>query len=289
MNTEALALVREGMDYLKQEQHTEAERVFKEATELDPNYIEAWGNLGITYSVSGRPEKAAKCFDRAFEINPEYPWTWGAWGNHLSIHGAEEEAEEALQKCLTLDPNNPKVWASLGMLYMDRETDEAEDAFRKALELDPDNHALRYHFVDMLNDRHKFEDAEENLRIILEAIPDHARAWSLLGIVLYNQGHARKGLELSAKALQLAPDDFRVAWRHARLCFKTGHLEQTRTTMARVLKINPSFVRGWRFLIDVLKRMGQPQEIIGVQYALQELLRANPQCRVNKMGFLVEA
>jgi tetratricopeptide (TPR) repeat protein len=50
----------------------EAAQRFAQATELDPEYVEAWNNLGNTLAEIGRTSEAVRAYERALAIEPRY-------------------------------------------------------------------------------------------------------------------------------------------------------------------------------------------------------------------------
>src|SRR3989338_4167182 len=45
---------------------------FKTATEVNPNYVEAWNNLGLAYKFKGQMELAIQALKRAIELDKKY-------------------------------------------------------------------------------------------------------------------------------------------------------------------------------------------------------------------------
>jgi tetratricopeptide (TPR) repeat protein len=44
----------------------------RSALQLDPDYAEAYNNLGVTLAIQGRHEEAIEQFSAALQINPGY-------------------------------------------------------------------------------------------------------------------------------------------------------------------------------------------------------------------------
>ena len=47
-------------------------RHLRKALRIDPDFAEAFNNLGTIYATGGDFSRAAKCYQRALEKNPEY-------------------------------------------------------------------------------------------------------------------------------------------------------------------------------------------------------------------------
>ena len=88
----------------------EAEKMLRNALEIDPEYIHAHNNLGIVLMVRGEKllEKADDHFRIATNIDPEY---LDAWNNRGLLHqklGKSKKAEECFCKALGIE-NEDKV------------------------------------------------------------------------------------------------------------------------------------------------------------------------------------
>jgi len=286
MNKKALELVRTGMNHQRDGRLEQARNAYEQATDEDPHYIEAWGNLGTVYSMLGLFDKGDECFDTAFEIDEDYAWTWLAWGNHLLAQERFEAAEAAFHEAKQRDPNDPRIWFALGMINSFYDTAYAETAYRKALDLAPDNLMFRLSLAEVLEKAGKIDAAEKHLHMILETEPEASKVLSRLGVVLFEKGKGREAADTSLKAVQAAPKDFHILVTHAHICFECGFLRQARTVIEQAISLRPAYVEGWRMLIKILGEMGLVQEQENMEHHLQSLLDANPHCVVNDDGFL---
>jgi adenylate cyclase len=88
-------------------------RLCEAATQLDPNYAEAWALMAIAQLelrfVHGRDENALPAAERALEINPGLPEAHCIKARYLEEEGKNEEAEQQLQTALKLDPDSWEV------------------------------------------------------------------------------------------------------------------------------------------------------------------------------------
>jgi len=282
-------VIRAGKDdtYQREGRLEQAKDVYQKAAEHDPQYIEAWGNLGTVCSMLGLFDEADGYFDTAFEIDEHYAWTWLAWGNHLLAQGHMEDAEAAFLEAKELDPTDPRMWFALGMINSQDNPAYAEQAYRKALEIVPGDSVFRYSLAEVLEKQGKYDEAEKHLRKVLEKEPDASRVLTLLGVVLFEQSRGREAADTSLKAVQAAPKDFHTLVTHASICFECGFLRQACTVIEQAISLRPGYVEGCRMLIKILGEMGLMQEQENMEHHLQSLLDANPHCVVDDNGFLV--
>ncbi|MFX0035180.1 MAG: tetratricopeptide repeat protein [Candidatus Hermodarchaeota archaeon] len=115
-------------------QYKEAIKAYEQALTIDPNFAEAWAELGITYKNSGDLKKALKAFEKALKLNSKVPPYWFHYGTTLSEVGKLKQAANAIQEGLKLDSSIVKAWMDLHDVYNKMgNTEKAGWAMRKAM------------------------------------------------------------------------------------------------------------------------------------------------------------
>ena len=84
---------------------------FGQATELEPEYVEAWNNLGSTLSDMGKPDSAIAAFERALELEPHYADAHFNLAETIANLGEYERARKHWRAYLELDPASS--WADV--------------------------------------------------------------------------------------------------------------------------------------------------------------------------------
>lgn len=90
----------------------------REATRLDPQYVEAVHDLGVLYLISKRLPEAAAQFETALALDPSFGAAHRNLGAALAQLGRAMEAEQHLRKALQLDPGSSRGRYLLGVLYL---------------------------------------------------------------------------------------------------------------------------------------------------------------------------
>jgi tetratricopeptide (TPR) repeat protein len=110
-----------------------AEREYKRALQLDPQYAIAhhWYFIYLT-SMKRFPEAITEA-DEALEFDPlSQSINYNAAMTYI-IAGQDERGFRQLEKAIELDPNNPVPYGYLGLMYeRERRNDEAAQEFQKA-------------------------------------------------------------------------------------------------------------------------------------------------------------
>lgn len=118
----------------------EAYDAVQKALELDPNLAEAHATLGFIkmfHEWSWREAETA--YKKSIELNPGYATAHHWYATLLAIEGRNKEAKAAMRRALEINPISHNFLADMGQLhYFGREYEEAKESCRQALEIDPE-------------------------------------------------------------------------------------------------------------------------------------------------------
>jgi len=91
-------------------------------------------------------------------------------------------------------------------LQTDAAVEQACQDYAAALARSPDDVEMRYDFGQfLLNDLHRYDQAEQQFRLVLERLPDVSRYSLRLGISLQAQGRSAEAIEAFERAVELSP------------------------------------------------------------------------------------
>jgi DNA-binding winged helix-turn-helix (wHTH) protein/TolB-like protein len=121
------------------QQPDEASYDVTKALELDPNLAEAYASRGfISMFHYWDWQRAEADFQKALELNPGYTTAHQWYATLLMIQNRPQEAEAELTRALEINPLSYNLLADLGQAYLyARQYEQAEAACMKALELYP--------------------------------------------------------------------------------------------------------------------------------------------------------
>ena len=137
----------------------EAGTCFRKALQLQPEFAEAYANLGLLLDRQGINGEAEFCYRRALELQPASFETHLNLGALLLKGKRFTEAEAAYKQAIALKQHAPAGWSNLGVLYacFKREV-EAERCYRMALFLDESYSKARFNLSYLLLRQGRFED-----------------------------------------------------------------------------------------------------------------------------------
>ncbi len=112
---------------------------FQKATELYPQYAEAYQLLGVMYLQSGKLAEAEPQLQKATEIEPNLLTAYVALGICRNYMAKYPEAEAALLKAIELDPQSADAHYELAKTYWNLQRwQDSETHAQKAIALKPD-------------------------------------------------------------------------------------------------------------------------------------------------------
>lgn len=104
VNPEAQAQFDQGMGFVRRKQWPQAIQAFMLAVRFEPNYVEAWNNLGYSYRKINDNQKALEAYQRALRIRPDYAPAHEYIGRLYLALGNKEQAMRHYETLRGLDP-----------------------------------------------------------------------------------------------------------------------------------------------------------------------------------------
>jgi tetratricopeptide (TPR) repeat protein/glutathione synthase/RimK-type ligase-like ATP-grasp enzyme len=121
---------------IKLSKFAEAEELALKAVALEDKSPEAWSNLGLALTSTGRQEEALRACDRALECNASYAMGWLAKAVTLRELTRYDEALLACDRALKLDPDKYEILYQKSLILKElARPEEAQDLYRKALDM----------------------------------------------------------------------------------------------------------------------------------------------------------
>ncbi|RME79492.1 MAG: tetratricopeptide repeat protein, partial [Chloroflexi bacterium] len=192
--------------------------------------------LGYARARAGAP--ALELFERARQADPRSSLPLYFEGIYLREQKALQAAEDRLAQAIALDPENAALfleYARVREAMGDLAT--AEAAHLKAVELAGDDTAFRLALVDFYA-RHSYRVREAAIpaaRALVEAEPDNAEAYSLLGWLELLNGQSTAAEKSLRRALELDPELVSARYHLGRLLEAVGQTELARREYQHVV------------------------------------------------------
>ncbi|MER3430423.1 MAG: hypothetical protein C4325_04320 [Blastocatellia bacterium] len=175
-NTDAKAAFDAGMKALDSGDIDRAIELLLNAAEAEPNFADAWFNLGIAYAIAEKHD-AQKSVTSPTPA-PGEPTPKPAKPNSQK---AFEKAVAAYERIVEADPNNHQAFFNLGLARNKLNEDEAAaKALRQAVKLNPEDTEYQTELGAILIKLAQYREAIGPLKKALELDPENVKAQQLL-------------------------------------------------------------------------------------------------------------
>jgi len=252
--------------------HPKAKAAALKAVELDDSLAEAHTSLGLAKESEWDWTGAEKEYRKAIELNPNY-----ATGHHwysalLAALGKQGDALAEAERAIELDPLSLPVLNNLGDLYSGAgRFDEAIQQYRKTLEINPKYSPAHTGLGIVYFAQHKYPEAFAEWKEFAADTgdPEVINRWNAVWKTFQTSGHlaALQTLaELQIQASTYIPPSF-----IARAYFAAGERERGFAWLERAYNERDDYLEGIRTdpavapfrsdlrYADLLRRMGLPQ------------------------------
>jgi len=235
-NLEAFDDVLRGTWYnwsFTQEGNAKARAMYEKALELDPQYADAYVDLGWTYFMDAW----------AGWVEPSKESPAGAHPDVVkSQERALERASEIVQKAIALDDSLPRAYQLLSQIDVykggqyDRDIADAE----RAISLDPNSASGYFYLADDLDFAGKPEDAIEPLNKAIRLDPVNRDLYLVeLAWAYMLMGRYAETAPLLKRHLARYPQDMAGHWLLTVTNVELGRLDDARAEAAEVMRLSP--------------------------------------------------
>src|SRR5215212_1242611 len=173
-----------------------AEREFKKAIELNPNYPQAHFWYGVYLSVIVRREEALIEIRRAQDLDP-ISLPINAWvGRILALNGQYDQAIEQLRKTVDMDPNFILAIHRLALVYEEKGMyDEAVAEFQHVLKLSGGRPLAVAGLARQYALMGKRDEAQKNLDALLQLWKERYVSPTMIALIYSALGNSDKAFE----------------------------------------------------------------------------------------------
>ncbi len=241
------------------------------ALELDDKLPEAHTALAlIVQNYDWDWQTAEKEYRRAIELNPNYVTAHHWYAEHLTYRGRLDEAFAESERARQLDPLSLIIAADNGaILYYSRQYDRAIEKWNAVLAMDPAfsrAHLVRYAYVE----KGRIADALAEVENY-DPVDDTPWRWSSLAYIYGRSGQRAQALRALRKLEQInrrqPMDSAAILWAHvgigdkdqAFVWLEKAYTEHSNTLIT--LKVEPGYdsLRSDPRFQDVMRRVGLEQ------------------------------
>jgi tetratricopeptide (TPR) repeat protein len=97
--------------------YKEAIEEFEKVLLIDPDYVNAYNGMGVSYDLLGDFPMAIESYEKALELNPNLDYLHNNLGYSHLLQGNLDAAIDAFQKAIALNNQNRQARNNLGLAY----------------------------------------------------------------------------------------------------------------------------------------------------------------------------
>jgi tetratricopeptide (TPR) repeat protein len=277
-----LAYQRERKDELR----AEAERLYKEVLQKDPNHIEGHILAGTVLYAFGKREDAFAALTRAVEINPQRIESLMSLALYHRQAGEMSKAEEVYKRALSINDRSALAHLEYAKFFVSQNRpDMAEAEFRRAVEVEPQSRDARRTLASFYLVNKQLDRAEESFKALAELDRDRPEGRAVLADFYASVGRFDEAANLYQQIVSSAPDYARGRHRLAELMLQRGDQAGASAQVEEALKKNPNDREGLILRARLKLNQDRPKEAIE---DLKQVLKIEPRDQAG-LYFMAEA
>jgi len=247
-----------GAVYLAYELHDAAQICLEHAHQLGDTSFRTLYLLGYVFQIKGMLREAAAAFGEALEQEPLDYAVLLRLGTIELLLDETDRAEELFERALARKPDLASALEGLGKVAVARGDDtRAVELFSRALDIQPSatslHHALglAYRRLGNLDDSSSHLDKggdapvlwADPLLLEVLALSRSAGTYRRRAAEAFARGRFPQAAELSKRALELDPEDFRAQWELGLALDRLGDLDGAVKQLEHAVQLLPSVER----------------------------------------------
>ena len=182
---------------------------YKMALEVNPNFVEAYNNLGTTLMAKGDLSSAGDYLKIALEKRPDYSLAHNNLGLVLADLGKEREALDCYLAAIKASPNFSSAHDNLGNLYSRMgHHKKAINHYKEAIRKDSYNASAQNNLGTLLKELGRNDEARRHYEHAISVVPDFAEGYNNLGTLSLSEGKFKQAIENFREATRIKPQYF---------------------------------------------------------------------------------
>jgi predicted O-linked N-acetylglucosamine transferase (SPINDLY family) len=252
----------------------QAERLYRQIPQVEPQYADALHMLGVIAFQAGKYDSAVEYLRQAIQIRPERAEVYNILGNAWRAKGHRAAAIASYREALRLLPSFAEAHYHLGLtLHEEGELAEAILSYRRALQYRPTLAEAHNNLGNIYQAQGNATEAMARYQSALQLQPHNAQAHYNLGLTLEKKGELDAAVASYRQALAAKPDYAEAHNDLGNTLSALGQLDVAVASYRQALAVKPDFAEAHNNLALALKEQGKTEEAIA---CCRQALRLKP-------------
>ena len=188
-NLSATDWLQKGYNAVTLKEYDNAILYFQKAIQLNPQYSNAYINLGNVYYEKHIPDKAIQLYEKAIELNPQNAPAYENMGNAYADKGNLDKAIQLYEKAIDLNPQDSGAYFNLGVTYGEKgNLDKAIELYEKVIELNPQRYDAYCNLGFSYGEKGNLDKAIQLYQKAIELDPKNSIAYTKLAFSYGEKG-----------------------------------------------------------------------------------------------------
>jgi tetratricopeptide (TPR) repeat protein len=255
--------IEQGLAYHQAGRLDQAEAIYRQILETDPEQPEALHLLGLLAAQSGRAEQAVELINAAIRARPDRAEYYNNLGEVFRALHRHAEAIAAYEEAIRLKADYAEAYDNLGSaLEEEGALDAAIAAFRQALSIKPRYARAHNSLGRTLQAKGDLTAAVNAYQNAVQLQPEFADSYNNLGVALQAQGKLEEAVSALQRACGLQPGNPLVHYNLGNAVCALGKLDDASAAYREALACDPDFALAHNNLGVVLNDQGKLQEAL---------------------------
>ncbi len=255
------------------ESYLKAKAAVKKALEIDDTLAEAHVTMGALIMFSDFDwEAAEREYKRAIELNPNYELTYELYSYLLSALGRPDEAVAMAQRGLELNPLSANLSGDVAMAYYNaRQYDQAIKQIQMTLEIEPNRYFAHFQLGNVYEQKGMYEEAIAEYQKAISLSERTSQNLGCLGHTYAASGKTNEAIKIlnemkeMSKQKYVSPYDLAILYtglgEKDKAIEQLNHAYEEQSGWIIYLKVEPLFnpLRSDSRFTDLIRRVGLPQ------------------------------
>jgi predicted O-linked N-acetylglucosamine transferase (SPINDLY family) len=182
-------------------------QLFKKATSLNPNYVDAHYNFGVFFNQLGDKEQAINWLQKAVSLYPQHSNSLYNLGVILMDLGKVDDAITNFRQVLEISPYDLDTYLALGNAYLEQDNlDKAAKCYRNALRVNPKSASAHCSFAVVMSAQGDYARAISHSQQAIDIDPNLGLAYCNMACALSKfKDRLSESIDYYQKAINIDP------------------------------------------------------------------------------------
>lgn len=253
-----MKLLQEARSHIQNREFEEAQKLYLQILEDEPDNLEAIGNMGVVLKLQNRPEEALEQYTKAISKDDTYVTAYMNRANLLRSLNRLKEAKHDYLSVLNLEPKNAEALNALGSVYeTGGKQKEALEFYQRAVSADSSFYKAYNNCAVSLYAQGNYKEAISYFEQTIKLNPSYSEAYSNLGAVWAKLNEHTKAVGFYQRAIEINPSYAGAYTNLGNALNKLGEYEQAVYFHLRAIKLDDQASNHYANLGSAYKNIGR--------------------------------